>query len=73
VAAKLFASFDAHAGIGYDAHNSTSVENRIGFDWRFQCFAISAEYVNRKHNENAFHLSVNLLGVGQTGTKLGLP
>ena len=73
VAAKLVASFDAHAGIGYDVHSSTSVENRIGFDWRFQCFAISAEYVNRKHNENSFHLSVNLLGIGQTGTKVGLP
>jgi LPS-assembly protein len=73
VAAKLFANFDAHVGVGYDVWNSASIENRVGFDWRFQCFAISAEYVNRKHNENSFHLSVNLLGIGQTGTKVGLP
>jgi hypothetical protein len=31
------------------------------------------EYVNRKRNESEFHLSVNLLGVGQTGTKMGVP
>jgi hypothetical protein len=47
------------------------VETRIGIDWRFQCFSISAEYVNRHANENQFHLSISLLGVGQIGTKMG--
>jgi len=72
VAAKLLPSLDGHVSAGYDVRASSSVETRVGFDWRFQCFAISAEYVNRHHNENEFHVSINLLGVGQTGTKVGL-
>jgi LPS-assembly protein len=71
VSAKLLANLDGHAAVGYDFHDNASVENRLGFDWRFQCFAISAEYVNRKRNESEFHISINLLGIGETGTKVG--
>jgi LPS-assembly protein len=71
LSAKLLANLDGHVSVGYDFHDNASVENRLGFDWRFQCFAISAEYVNRKRNENEFHLSINLLGVGEAGTKVG--
>jgi len=49
----------------------TIQENRFGFDWRFQCFAISAEYVRRHGSENQFNVSISLLGVGQIGTKMG--
>ena len=70
VSAKLLSNLDAHASIGYDVRNGSSVENRVGVDWRFQCFAISAEYVNRNKDENEFRFSISLLGVGQTGTKL---
>jgi LPS transport system D len=73
VSAKLLANLDGHVAVGYDVRQNTSVENRFGFDWRFQCFAISAEYVNRHKNENEFRFSINLLGVGPIGTKLGLP
>jgi len=70
VSAKLLSNLDAHAAIGYDVRNGSSVESRVGVDWRFQCFAISAEYVNRHKDENEFRFFISLLGVGQTGTKL---
>ena len=73
VSAKLLANLDGHVAAGYDVRQGASIENRLGFDWRFQCFAISVEYVNRKKNENEFHLSVSLLGIGQVGTKVGMP
>jgi hypothetical protein len=71
VSAKLRPNLDGHVAVGYDARRNTSVENRFGFDWRFQCFAISAEYVNRHRNENEIRFSINLLGVGQIGTSVG--
>jgi len=71
VAAKILANLDGHASIGYDVRNSASVENRFGFQWRFQCFSITAEYVNRDRNENEFHFSVGLLGIGEIGSKVG--
>jgi LPS-assembly protein len=72
VDARLLPSLDGHVTVNYDVRDGSAVENRFGFDWRFQCFAISVEYVNRHKNENEFHLSINLLGVGQTGTKFGM-
>ena len=71
VSARILANLDGHLGVGYDINAGRSIENRIGFDWRFQCFAISAEYVQRHGNENQFHFAISLLGVGQFGTKTG--
>ena len=71
VSAKILSNLDAHVAAGYDVRKGSSVENRVGIDWRFQCFAISAEYVYRYRDEDQFRFSVNLLGVGQTGTKIG--
>jgi LPS-assembly protein len=71
VTAKILANLDGHVAIGYDVRHGASVENRFGFDWRFQCFSISAEYVNRSKNENEFHVSVGLLGIGELGSKVG--
>ncbi len=72
VSAKLLANLDGHVAVDYDVRNGSPVENRLGVDWRFQCFAIAAEYVNRHKNENEFRFSISLLGVGQAGTKVGL-
>jgi LPS-assembly protein len=69
VAARILANLDAHGAFNYDVKAGQPVETRIGIDWRFQCFAISAEYVRRKGNENQFNLTISLLGVGQIGTK----
>ena len=71
VSAKILSNLDAHVAAGYDVRKGSSVENRVGIDWRFQCFAITAEYVNRHDNENQVRFSISLLGVGQVGTKLG--
>ncbi len=71
VSAKILSNLDAHVAAGYDVKNGSSVENRVGIDWRFQCFAIAAEYVNRHDNENQVRFSISLLGVGQVGTKVG--
>jgi LPS-assembly protein len=72
ISARILPNLDAHIAMNYDVRESSSVENRFGIDWRFQCFAIAVEYVNRHKNENEFRLSISLLGVGQTGTKVGL-
>ncbi len=71
VSAKILSNLDAHVAAGYDVRNGSSVENRVGIDWRFQCFAIAVEYVNRHDNENQVRFSISLLGVGQVGTKVG--
>ena len=49
----------------------TKVENRFGVDIHFQCWAILLEYVDRHKNEDEFRVSINLLGIGQTGTRFG--
>jgi LPS-assembly protein len=72
LSARLLSYLDGHASLDWDIVSGDGVETRVGFDLKFQCFAISMEYVNRHHNENEFHFSVNLLGIGQTGTKFGL-
>ena len=46
--------------------NAALVE--AGFDWRFSCWSVTAEYVNRHNNESEFRVMVNLLGVGQVGS-----
>jgi LPS-assembly protein len=71
VSARILANLDGHLGVNYDVKAGKSIENRIGFDWRFQCFAISAEYVQRHGNENQFNVVISLLGIGQFGAKLG--
>jgi len=71
VSAKILSNLDAHVAAGYDVKGGSSVENRVGIDWRFQCFAITAEYVNRHDNENQVRFSISLLGIGQVGTKVG--
>jgi LPS transport system D len=72
LSAKILPYLYGRASADWDIVSGDGVDTRIGFDLRFQCFAIMVEYVNRHHNENEFRFSVNLLGIGQTGTKFGL-
>jgi LPS-assembly protein len=62
----------------YDARTGTLVETRLGADFKFQCWALVVEYVNRsrefagKAGDNEFRFSLNLLGVGGVlTTRLG--
>jgi len=48
----------------WDVRTDTFVENRLALDIRFQCWAISVEYVDRNKNEDEIRFAVNLLGLG---------
>jgi len=71
VAARLTSFLDARASTYWDIRRGKAVELRVGFDLRFQCWAIMVEYVRREDNDDEVRFSVNLLGLGQTGTKFG--
>lgn len=77
IQAKLTRNLDAHSSINYDVQSGTPVEMRFGLDVLCQCASITLEYVRREgsglaRNEDEFHFSVNLLGLGRVGTKAGL-
>jgi LPS-assembly protein len=69
--ARLFRNFDLRGLTYWDVVNGTAIENRVGLDWRFDCWAFGVEYVNRRANEDEVRFSLSLLGVGQTGAKVG--
>ncbi|HYS19095.1 MAG TPA: LPS assembly protein LptD [Candidatus Binatia bacterium] len=57
------------ARTNWDIRSETFVENRFGADFKFDCWAISLEYVRRGREagqpaDNEFRFSVNLLGLG---------
>lgn len=66
--ARLTPNLDARGAAFFDVGNGTPVEARGGFDWRFCCWAVTVEYINRHRDENEVRFSINLLGLGQTGT-----
>jgi LPS-assembly protein len=71
IAARLGAHVNARASTEYDVLAGTKVENRFGMDIHWQCWAVLLEYVDRHRSDDEIRFSVNLLGVGQTGTRFG--
>ena len=71
VTARILANVDGHVNTNWDVSDGSLVEGRVGFQWRFQCFSIMADYVYRKNNESQFRFAIGLLGVGQFGTSVG--
>ncbi len=71
VVTRLGSHMNVRASTEYDVLNGTKVENRVGVDIHFQCWSILLEYIDRHKNEDEFRFSVNLLGVGQTGSRFG--
>lgn len=65
---KLFSNVDVRGATAWDVLRGRAIENRVGVDWRFGCWSIIAEYVNRNGGESEFRASINLLGLGQLGT-----
>jgi hypothetical protein len=65
---RVLSNLDVRGATSWDVTRGRAIEHRAGIDWRFDCWAISAEYVNRHGDENEFRISVNLLGLGQAGT-----
>ncbi|HEU5322676.1 MAG TPA: LPS assembly protein LptD [Methylomirabilota bacterium] len=48
----------------WDLRADSFVENRLALDLRFQCWALTLEWVNRARTEDEVRFAVNLLGVG---------
>jgi LPS-assembly protein len=48
----------------FDARSGRFVEARLAGDIRFQCWAITVEYVHREGREDEISFGLNLLGVG---------
>jgi LPS-assembly protein len=71
VAGRIGARVHVRASTEYDVLAGTKVENRVGVDILWQCWALLLEYVDRHKDEDEIRFSVNLLGVGQTGTRFG--
>jgi hypothetical protein len=67
--AEVFRNLVATAETNWDLRTDTFVENRIGAELRFDCWALSLAYVARNKDEKTFHVSISLLGLGRTGFK----
>ncbi len=65
---KVRSNVDVRGSTAWDVRRGQAIENRVGIDWRFSCWSVMAEYVNRRGDENEFRISINLLGLGQVGT-----
>jgi LPS-assembly protein len=71
VAARITPNLNLRASTEWDVLAGVKVESRVGVDIHWQCWAIFLEYVDRHKDEDEFRFSVNLLGLGQTGTRVG--
>ena len=65
---KVLNNLDVRGSTSWDVLKGRAIENRVGIDWRFSCWSVTAEYVNRNSDESEFRVMVNLLGVGQVGS-----
>jgi hypothetical protein len=66
---RVLPNLEVKTGAAWEFVNGAgSVEYRGGFEWRLDCWSISATYVNRHSGGSEFRFSVNLLGLGQVGT-----
>jgi LPS-assembly protein len=63
---RLGSHWYVRASSDYNVETETVVENRIEATFREQCWAITAAFINRV-NEDEFHISINLLELGQWG------
>jgi LPS-assembly protein len=57
----------------WDMRRDVFVEHRAGLDLRWQCWALTLEYIVRHNDEDEVRVALNLLGVGApvtTGTRL---
>jgi hypothetical protein len=66
--ARLTRNVNAKASSYWDVTNGRAIEARGGLDIHFDCWAITAEYIHRYGQDEEIRFSINLLGLGQTGT-----
>ena len=72
-AARVWRNLILRADTAWDLRKGVDVQTSLGLEWRFDCWAIMAQYVGRNQGGNEFRFSVNLLGVGETGTSTRTP
>lgn len=75
---EIWKHLAVRARTNLDIRTETFVESRYGVDIKFDCWAVSLEYINRgrdstgRSSEDEFRFSVNLLGLGNVlSTRLG--
>ena len=79
LSAELTANVTGRFTTNWDLRTDTFIENRYGVEVRFQCYALTVEYIARsreagRRGEDEVRFAVNLLGVGgpiSTGIGLG--
>jgi hypothetical protein len=64
--ARLSPRWAVRFASNYDLLTSTVVENRLEVEFREQCWAITAAFIDRT-NEDEFRITINLLELGQYG------
>jgi LPS-assembly protein len=61
------------SSVNWDLRRGDFSESRVAADLRWQCWALTVEYVNRAHRDDEIRFALNLLGVGgPIGTGVGL-
>ena len=59
--------------VNWDLYRGDFTETRVAADIRWQCWALTIEYVNRPRQDDEIRFAVNLLGVGgPIGSSVGL-
>jgi lipopolysaccharide assembly outer membrane protein LptD (OstA) len=68
----------ARVKTNWDIRTTSVVENRFGIDFKFDCWALSVDYVRRnpdrpgQNADNEFRFSLSLLGLGNVlSTRVG--
>jgi LPS-assembly protein len=73
ISVSPLAWLSARANINWDLYSGTFVENRVGVEFHWQCWALAVEYINRAERDDEARLTLNLLGVGgPISTSVGL-
>jgi hypothetical protein len=61
------------SNVNWDLRRGDLSEARVAADLRWQCWALTIEYVRRFRRDDEIRFAVNLLGVGgPIGTSVGL-
>jgi len=66
IEAKIGDRWTARFSSNYNMQTGTVIENRLEVEFREQCWAITAAYINRV-NDDEFRITINLLELGQYG------
>jgi LPS-assembly protein len=62
--AELTRILTARASTNLDIRTETLVEQRVAADVKFQCWALTVEYIRRERRDDEVRFAVNLLGIG---------